>query len=161
MASLVLDLEMEGASILPDKDLGSLGNVDSPSLMHYEPRDRRQVGRASIVATYAGMEAQRRFDPSNDDGGDDDERQAFWISSYYQVFPRYISCVGDDRHCAYLERLRGEARRLIRRHWSEVEMVAGLLLVHKRLDRDRLKGLSRDHLRTPKEEEADNVKRNA
>jgi hypothetical protein len=40
-------------------------------------------------------------------------------------------------------------------------MVAGLLLVHKRLDRDRLKGLFRDHLRTPKEEEADNGKHNA
>jgi len=39
----------------------------------------------------------------------------------------------------FLCRLRGEARRLVRRHWREVEEVAASLLMNKHLDTGDLK----------------------
>ena len=138
VAEVVQGLSVSSASIVADADDDSLGRCYSPPVLGYEfnsAREQRQVARASIVGCYAGVEAQRLVDPAPADfHGQADDEQAFAVSREYAVLPRSCEFVGDDAHMAYLERLRREARRLVRKHRRAVEAVAEALLQHETLD---------------------------
>jgi len=75
-------------------------------------REQRAAARRCIIATYAGMEAEKLFQPDAIDWHGDDEN-AFELSRQWAVIPRGSSVVGDDAHRKYLEKLRRESRRLV------------------------------------------------
>ena len=129
--SIVLGLSVNSVTIVRSRD--SLGCVKSPPVLGYEDRTRsgrRRLARAHIVSSYAGLEAQKLVDPDPKDfAGEHDDENARWLSREYHVFPRILNCVGDEYHEAYLERLRGEARRLVRKHRPAIDAVAEALLI--------------------------------
>jgi len=86
----------------------------------------------------AGFEAERRFDPNAwPAGAAGDEQQAIQIArEHWRI--RYR---GEEALRASVERLRGEARRLIRKRWSIVESVAEVIVNHKRLNKQALNDL--------------------
>ena len=143
VAHFALGLAVNKASIIPKE--GSLGQALSPPVLGYESggsrREQRQIARANIIGCYAGMEAEWIFDPNARDSGGGDNQTAFWLSRTYCVLPRYCQYVGDEQHLDYLDRLRREARRLVRRHWQAVEEVAASLLKNKRLDGKKLEAI--------------------
>ncbi len=78
-------------------------------------RERRENARKSIIATYAGLPAERLVDPDAPERyGSSDDALALKNSIDYEVYPRYWERHGDAYHLAYLERLRREAKRLVR-----------------------------------------------
>ena len=115
--------------------------------MAYEGKGRRWAARRSIIATYAGAEAERAvlgdvWKP----GIGDDEEQAFWISREFRVFPRHMQSVGEARNIEYLEKLRGEAARLAAGHRNRIVQLADLLMKRKTLGRvqvERLIGIGK------------------
>ena len=126
------------ASIVPEK--GSLGRVWHPSVYHYfvgTAREQRAIARELILVSYAGWAAEVRFDPTAEElGNDSDNEAAFDLSRDYGLFPRRIEFVGDDYHHEYLDRLRKESARLIRKHWQAVVRVGEELYKRKRLAGD-------------------------
>ena len=128
-------LAINKVSVIPGQDY--YGVCVHPSVYGYSfstKRERRSIARGIIVSIYAGMHGQRLVDPDPQavHGGDDDNH-AFELSREFEVFPRRCNLVGDDRHYAYLDRLSGEARRLVKKHRSVIEKLAELLLVRKEL----------------------------
>jgi ATP-dependent Zn protease len=116
----------------------SLGRCLAPTPLGYHAasrREQRSIARDEILATYAGLAAERLIDPDAPDyhGADDDE-YAFDLSRQFEVMPRRCSYVGDDAHDAYLARLRREAGRLVLRHRSAIAALAETLLQRKRLE---------------------------
>ena len=121
----------------------SLGSCLSPSpiFLNYgdTKRDRRRAARECIVTIYAGPEAQRLLKTAAAlCGCDGDEESAFEVSRDFGVLPRGCSFVGDDRHWALLERIRLEARQLVRSHWPTIEALAAALLVEGTLAGERI-----------------------
>jgi hypothetical protein len=53
---------------------------------------------------------------------------AFNTSRQFGVLPRHMSCIGDEYHQAYLDRLRKEAGRHVRRHREVIARLAEELL---------------------------------
>jgi hypothetical protein len=127
IALLAQRLPFEKATIRPGSDF--LGRVTHATPLMFEPRERRQVARGMILCCYAGFEAEQIAYPHADAGfASQDYENAFDLSREYGVLPRSCAMIGDDAHDAYLERLKGEARRLMRTHWLAVDAFAGLLL---------------------------------
>jgi hypothetical protein len=77
------------------------------------------------IACYAGYEAQKKFCPSCEFSGDDDENNASellcWVSSKNETLQAHLT----------LARL--QARDLVERYWKEIQAVAAALLEHKTL----------------------------
>jgi ATP-dependent Zn protease len=136
VANLVQGLTVDRVSIIPGE--GFNGRCRSPGALGYRfsnARQRRAIGRAIIVACYGGIEAERFIDPGAPEyHADDDMAIALEQSRLLEVFPRYMRRVGDEWHMAYLERLRGEARRLVKRHRAAVAALAEELLCREELD---------------------------
>jgi hypothetical protein len=114
-----------------------------PNVLHYNTssrQERRRIARDMIVSAYAGMHAQRLVDPDPPEHhGDSDDAEAFDLSRQWDVLPRGCGCVGDDRHLAYLDRLRAEAGRLAMRHRGPIEALAGALLLRTELSGEEAK----------------------
>jgi hypothetical protein len=138
VANVALGLAINKVSIIPGEDhhgLDYTGICVSPGVLDYHypsagvVREQRAVARAHIVACYAGMAAQRLVDPHRpDEHAAGDEENAMELSRLFGVFPRGCSRVGDEAHLRYLDKLRAEARRLVRKHWRAVAELAEELL---------------------------------
>ena len=97
-------------------------------------RERRQVARQMILSTYAGMSAQRLVEPSSSSWHEEDDDQgAFELSMEYGVLPRGCGFVGDEEHTRYLNGLRREAARLVKRLSREIEALAEELMRKKKM----------------------------
>jgi hypothetical protein len=100
-------------------------------------RERRAIARKCIVTLFAGMEAERLVDPdAPDHHADADQKEAFAVSVQYHVFPRVCRRVGDYAHLAYLDKLRIEARRLVKKHREQIELLAIELKARRRLSHE-------------------------
>ena len=143
VAHIVQGLPVKSVTIVEGKDFYGAGAHPSPMMHSWSNgRELRQIARSCIVSLFAGMEAERVFDPGVPDyGSSQDEADAFEVSRDYHVFPRRMSCVGDDFHIDYLEQLRKESRRLIKRHWNVVAAVAQKLLTEKTVDGETIAGI--------------------
>jgi hypothetical protein len=141
--SLALGLTITKVSIVPAADY--TGVCQKPGLYGYhisDRRDARAVARALIVSCYAGLHAQRLVDPAAPEHhGDSDEDDAFYYSKEWEVFPRWFGHVGDEHHRAYLDRLRAEAGRHVRRQRKAIEELAAALLDRKELTRAEVETL--------------------
>jgi len=109
----VLRLTVSTVSIVPSGD--SNGRCRSPGDYHCRTqRDRRQTGRAIVIGCFAGLEAERLFDPdAPEHHASDDFALAFRQSVRWGFLPPSVRMEGDEAHLAYLRRLRAEARRLV------------------------------------------------
>jgi ATP-dependent Zn protease len=136
VVDLALGLTVQKVSIVPDD--ASNGFCRGPSVQLYEAsgrKERRTVARAAIISCYAGLEAQRLVDPNPaEHHGDGDEDEAFELSRRWGVLPGRCDFIGDDRHQAYLDRLRTEARRLVKRQRAAVARLAAELLARRELE---------------------------
>jgi len=143
VAAVLQDLTIEYSTINPKKD--SRGSTLSPNVLGYESsgkREQKSIARSCIIDSFAGFQAEKIYNPDADEGlSQDDENNAFWLSRTYCVFPRYMSHVGDDFHQDYLEKLRREANKLMRRHWGSVQAVADALLKYKTLNYNQVKAI--------------------
>jgi len=140
VADTVLGLHVTNVEIVRRKD--TLGRSSSLGILRYEGgsrREQRSIARDAIISAYAGVEAQRLVETPEVYADDADRNNAFWLSRTYCVMPRNCSYVGDDSHVAYLERLRTEAKRLVRREWTKIEAVATELLAKRKLTGDRVR----------------------
>ncbi len=142
VAHWVLGLATKSVSIVACDDYNGL--AVSPGVYGYEATGRREqktIARLNIIASYAGMEAELLFDPAADRTcGAGDVENAFELSRTYGVHPPG-GWIGDDRHLNYLDRLRIQSRRLMKRHWRAVESLAGELLKRKKLSGAKLADL--------------------
>ena len=103
---------------------------------------RRQAARQMIIASYAGLAAERMIDPQAPDfRGEADNEGAMDLSREYRVFPRNRCFVGDDTHQKYLGRLRREARRLVRKLRPAIEVLAQELLRRETIPGDEAMAL--------------------
>lgn len=115
------------ASITPKDDY--LGAVQ----VAYQHFDRDWL-RQSIIALYAGAEAQRRYNPSateDDLRAEGDEVEAWRaLVKMIELGERVKGCsfVGDDVFLARLERYRRESRRLVAQLWPDISQKATALL---------------------------------
>jgi hypothetical protein len=91
-----------------------------------------------VIGCYAGLEAERLFDPgAPEHHGSGDRAVAFEQSFVWEVYPRRLGRVGDEAHHAYLRGLRAEACRLVRRHRRAIEALAEELLSLGQMDGER------------------------
>ena len=111
------------------------GQVTHPSVLMLETsgkRDQNQVVRQYVIMLYAGFEAERCFNPDADEalfGGDFD--QAWNLPREFRLPIRGCSYIGDEVYQGYLERLRKQARSLVRKHWGLIRILAQELLERK------------------------------
>jgi ATP-dependent Zn protease len=141
--TIVQGLTLKKVSIVPGEDYNGL-SVE-PAVAGYDfsnAREARSIARMLIIGCYAGMPAERLVDPDAPDShGEDDEDNAFRLSREHQVLPRYCSIVGDEYHWKYLDKLRAEARRLVKKHRRAIAKVADELLQEQELDGAKAKNL--------------------
>lgn len=141
VAMIVQDLGFDSVTIMPEGT--SLGSILHPNVLMYDiPSNRnaqRALTRQLIIACYAGIPAQSLVDPSPEEfHGDGDEQNAFELSREWGVVPKRCS-VGDDAHIGHLEKLRGEAKRLVRRHETVIHALTAVLLKEKTMDYARVR----------------------
>lgn len=136
---VVLGIPVTEVSIVDRGDAHGTCGHPSPYNMYASPRDIRRAARDCILVSYAGVPAQRLVDPNpHDRHGDDDDVSAYRVSREYQVFPRVMQYDGDDYHLAFLERLRRESARLVRRHAAAIRHLAKVLLDRKMMTGDEV-----------------------
>lgn len=98
---------------------------------------RRQAARQMIIASYAGLAAERLVDARAPDfRGAADDANAMQLSREYAVLPRHCGFVGDDLHLDFLERLRRDAGRLVKRLRPALDVPAQELLRRKTIPGD-------------------------
>ncbi len=117
---------------------GSLGHITHPpplGVEHQGARERRTIARRQILAAYAGLEAERLIAPDAPEAcAEGDHDAAVELSRAHQVMPRGPVHVMDERHLKFLEGLRAESRRLVRRLCAPIERLAVALLAAETLD---------------------------
>ncbi len=128
-------------TIVPSGDAFGMATHPSPLMLDLGSEGtaaaRRSAARDMIVASYAGLAAQRLVDTQAPDfHGHGDEEGAMDLSRTYAVLPRSGCFVGDEVHEAYLARLRGEAERLVRRLRTAIQALARALLSRKTIPGD-------------------------
>lgn len=130
VAHLHFGLPINSATILPTQDYQGAVAHPSPMMINISGgKERKAVVRQMIIAYYAGYQAERIYEPrASADYSREDDYLAFELSRQYGVFPRGCSFVGDEVHDAYLDRLKGEADRLVRGNWGRVTLIAEALL---------------------------------
>jgi hypothetical protein len=123
-------------SILPGQDYnGVCAQPGVPGYYYSTWRECQSIARADIVSACAGMPAQRLVDPDAPDfHGDSDDNAALRVSCQYHLYGRRCRIEGDDGHKAYLNTLRAEAGRLVRKQRKAIAKLAELLLQRKELE---------------------------
>jgi len=129
--SMHFGLAVNEVTIRPDLNNGTLGSVSGPNTLYgYEyagARERRKCVRQTIIGLYAGLEAEKLINPhANEELSGNDETQAFDLLRDYPI--PHCGYVGDDVYCAYLEKLRKEARRMVKRLRPMIASLADELL---------------------------------
>jgi hypothetical protein len=90
------------------------------------------LGRKSIIVSFAGAAARQLIDPLHAHEGCEDDELLVWVtSSVYGVMPRMKNGYDDDHYMHYLDKLRMEAARLIKRHHAAVSLLAHELLLRR------------------------------
>ena len=139
VAILARGLSVELVTIIPGE--GFNGVCYHPSVYGYYTASKtvqRQIARDIIVVCYAGLPAARLLDPkASESGARQDEIDAFNLSREFQVFPKRISCVDDDNHNAYLNKLKKEAERLVKRNQRAIGALAEELLKKKTMNQQQ------------------------
>ena len=145
VAVLVYGLPINTITIRETED--SFGHVLKPSPMMFEvgKRKRNQIVRQYIVSSYAGYEAERRFDPERADEGlsQDDLNNAWNLPREWELPIRGCSYIGDEAYERYLDRQQRQARALVTKHWRFVEMLAQALLERETLTGEDVEDLFR------------------
>ena len=142
VAVVVQGLMVESVTIKPGGE--SLGSCVHPGILMYEGMETRQAQRRAarqcIIVSYAGLQAEQLFHPdAPEECSRGDEENAWNLSKQFEVFPRKCTMIGDEAHCSYMERLRGEARRIVRTHRSAIAAVAEGLQEHETLSGQEVK----------------------
>lgn len=118
------------------------GKVSQPSpfLLNYGTSNqddaRRKAARDLIIATYAGLEAQRLVDRHVED--QQVESDAWSLSREYGVLPPGCDHFGDDVHDRYMRRLRKKAATLARLLRPCIEPTAYELVRHGTMSGDEI-----------------------
>jgi ATP-dependent Zn protease len=149
VAAIMLDLPFDYVSIgrgRDDQGEPYLGAICHPSLLMMPGRNsfraRVRNVRNAVMVAYAGIEAELCFDPNADERlAQDDFDNAENFLSADGLFPRYPDEASAVRMEQILNRLRREARRLVRKHWALVETLAKALLKRKRLGYDEARSV--------------------
>lgn len=142
------------ATIIATDDFG--GRVVGPSVrelnfdhVRFPRRERRMAARQTILSLYAGRAAQLLATPHADpeDWAGDDQK-AMLLSEEFGVFPRYMSSVGDEFHFRYMERLRRESGKLVRRLQAPIRAVAESLFEKKTMTGGEIEAITAPFLRS-------------
>jgi len=140
VAAIVQGLIITYVTIKPDEDF--VGACLHPNVLGYEyrgTRERKRIARKCIIASYAGLQAEKIFNPKAEEWrAQGDENNAFSLSREFLVLPRRCSIIGDEAHLEFLTKLQREAREMVRRHWPSVSAVAKALLEAKTLVHDQV-----------------------
>lgn len=112
------------------------GHVAHPPLVMFDGfhdgRKRRRIISGMIITLYAGYEAELRFDPkAKKANAREDYDQAWKLPREHGCIPRDCAYVGDEFYDAYLDRLRVQARRLVKAEWKAIEGMARAILTPK------------------------------
>lgn len=94
---------------------------------------RREIAERYILSLYAGGAADRNRGCESAWYGDYDQAR-HWIDQCIRI--RGCRFTGDDAYERYEQRMRDAALALVRRHWSDIERIAGLLLRRGSLEGD-------------------------
>ena len=136
VVQLVQGYTIDRASIEAEED--SLGRVHKALPLLYEDfstsgkREKRKTVEAFIRASYAGYEAECLYDPAAEEfRSEGDFSQAWSLPRDHGIAPRGCAYIGDDVYERYLQRLRKEAKRLVRKHWNLIVAIAQELLETK------------------------------
>ena len=133
VAASVQGLPINKVTVRGTKDF--MGLATQPSVLMLETsgkRDQNQVVRQYVIMLYAGFEAERCFNPDADgtsSGGDFE--QAWDLPREFELPIRGCSYIGDEAYQRYLERLRKQARSLVRKNWGLIRRLAQELLERK------------------------------
>ncbi|HEY5911329.1 MAG TPA: hypothetical protein VJA21_12070 [Verrucomicrobiae bacterium] len=96
---------------------------------HHGRRVVKQSARQMVVGLYAGLIAERLYDPEAPDyHGENDEAEAWNLPREFSIRIPGCAFVGDEVYDQYLERQRQEARRLVFTLRSVIEALADELL---------------------------------
>jgi len=119
------------------------GFCDEPSLLRYEDvssRERRSRARDAMTSSFAGIEAERLYDPKAPDcHAKQDEENARWISRQYEVLPPGCAYIGDEIYEEFLNWHRCEASRLVRQYSLEIRNVALALSERRSLSAEEVR----------------------
>jgi hypothetical protein len=144
IAAVVQDALFDYVTIREGIDF--LRSLLHPNVFGYEPTSAtecRTTARVCIIVAYAGLEAQKLFEPAaNESPSADDDSEALWLSRKYGITSSHWRYIGDNAHVAHLHRLRSEARRLIQRNQSAVKEIAKSLLQRETLNYERAKEMA-------------------
>lgn len=125
-------LGIDAVSIESEGD--TAGYVAHPPPLLYAHCGRRamkQAARQMVVGLYAGIIAERLYDPEAPDfHAENDEAEAWNLPREYALRIPGCSYVGDETYDRYLERRRDEARRLVVSLKGVIEALADRLLKH-------------------------------
>src|SRR5262249_20794286 len=138
-------------SILPGEEYSGdceiRGPFDPPSPDETKA-ERRQRGRALIVASYAGVHAQRLAGNTEipDECGSKDRADAVTLATVVFGYPRHVSL---DK---YLDDLNRKSARLVLNYREAIRVLAEELLLKKQLDGEAAEAIVRPFLlgQTPK-----------
>jgi uncharacterized protein (TIGR03067 family) len=129
IVKLALGLTVTKVSIIAREDY--YGSVDGPGPLGYDDRnarDRKDTGKRLIIGLYAGMAAERLFDPKAPYAhGASDDDQAITVAN------------SRGNRLNHLVRYRKDAEKLVKRHRNAIELLADWLLVRKELEGPEVK----------------------
>jgi hypothetical protein len=132
VASWVVSLEMEGASIEPQES--SLGRVSLAHIKSMEVYD--EIMHRRLVSFYAGVKAVELYTgrPTAPDDPNTDPRSRG--SDWDAIMDLILTLAGPEESAqvALQEQAKENAQRILRENWSGVEAVADALLKHRSLD---------------------------
>jgi hypothetical protein len=119
-------------SVTINEDGDTCGCLSHQPPLYYANEGRKvlkQVARQMIVCLYAGIIAERIYDPEAPDfHAEHDEVEARALPRDYELRIPGCSFVGDDAYDRFLERQRGEARKLVIRFERVIVALAEELL---------------------------------
>jgi ATP-dependent Zn protease len=148
----VVGLRCGGATIVPDHEEGWAGNAITLdphiSIAEWEARGRWRydsIIRARIIVMMAAREAE--IECLGQHCGGDGQDQSEIACHIDEAKPSTVKSEADrDR---FEERLRRQARRLVRRHRKVIELVAKALLKHRTLSARQIDTLVQPHISLP------------
>jgi ATP-dependent Zn protease len=133
VVAVYFGLGIDSVSIEADGD--SAGRVAHPPPLFYAHAGRRavkQTARQMVVGLYAGIIAERLYDPEAPDiHAEKDETEAWSLPRDYAIRIPGCAYVGDEVYDRYLGQRRNEARKLVIRLRRVIEALADELLRHR------------------------------
>ena len=147
VACVVQDLSMKEVTIEPGKIEGCLGHITHHSPEGYDfrgsrARGQKKVARQMVIVCYAGFEAQQRLNPSaSDEHSQIDVNDASSLLNDYHVYNVKKFEENNNYIYDFIDKLRDEARRLVKREWSAIEAVASRLLEKRTLSELEVKSI--------------------